>query len=305
MHPFFSELLNEPPFIGTEQHLQSMLPEEMAAAQPPHSFRGRDEDINYVICYLPRSGSTHLISLLRNTGVMGKPADFFNLEYDRLHLDAAQLREATGVHSIESASRAYGIQTVADYFALISRLARTPNGVFGLKADLYQASILLRRGLFWHPDLKWKYIYLTREDVLMQAISYYTAIETACWSSLSPAVRTRCEFSEDRILSALNVLCGIMRRWEYVFAVLGIAPLRLTYEQLESDPGGVVSSIASHLGWPRNFTSDDLRSNYRKQRDQRAAEWADRIRAKARQFEPVPAAYSDLVSGAPPMQDAG
>jgi hypothetical protein len=108
MPHYFSELFNEPPFIGTEQHLQAMLPQEAGATQRPDSFRGRDEDTNYFICYLPRSGSTHLISLLRNTGILGKPADFFNLEYERLPLDAAHLLEATGVHSIESASRATG-----------------------------------------------------------------------------------------------------------------------------------------------------------------------------------------------------
>ena len=131
----------------------------LPAIPPPQEFC---DGPNYLICYAPRSGSTHLTSLLRRTGVLGRPADVLNLDYQRLPANRQNILDETGLHTICDAQRIYGSQTVAEYLAHLTWIGRTPNAVFGMKADLYQASILMRRGLFRGGPLSWKYIYLTR-----------------------------------------------------------------------------------------------------------------------------------------------
>lgn len=235
-----AQFLDSPPFKGTEENLLRMLP------SGDDDLTGNDllcEGPNYVICYTPRSGSTHLISLLQKTNILGKPSDFFNLEYINLPVDAAQVYHTTGCRDIGNACRLSAVRSVEDYLRSLTR-TRTPNGVFGMKADLYQASILMRRGLFSAPRVQWKYISLTREDVLMQGISYYRAIETGKWSSLSESVPDNCPFDEDKIFRCMRTIVEISSKWEYAFGLFGIRPLRLTYEELEADPRGTVGRIA-------------------------------------------------------------
>jgi trehalose 2-sulfotransferase len=205
---------------------------------------------------------------------MGKPADLFNLEYQRLTAEARQVFAETGVHPICEARRAYGTETVGEYLAYLTRIARTPNGVFGVKVDLFQASILMRRGLFWGGPLVWKYIYVTRQNLLMQAISFYRAIKTDAWSSMSASPKSDCEYDAGAILFQMRRLANMMAQWEFVFASLGIAPMRLTYEEIEADPRSVLARLASYVGVDCPVETVPLRSSYRKQRTAEAQQWA-------------------------------
>ena len=243
--------------------------------------------VNYAICYVQRSGSTHLTSLLQNTGVAGKPADFFNTGYRSLPLEREQVFEKTGAHSIASAADHYGCRSVADYLNIVAGLTRTENGVFGLKMDLCHMSILLRRSLFWSPDWNWKYIYLTRRDLLMQAISFYTASKTGLWSSLSVG-ESDAGFDEQAIAEHMLYLGNLMSRWECVFGILGIEPLRIAYEEIESAPADTLVRCLRHIGVENTPSQLPVESAYRKQRHPEADALVRAIRAGARRW-PAPA----------------
>src|ERR1700674_3011002 len=128
-----AQFLDSPPFQGTEENLLRMLP---TGREPTETGELLTEGPNYIICYTPRSGSTHLISLLQHTGILGKPSDFFNLEYVNLPSDAAQLYMATGCRDIGNACKIHAVGGVEDYLRSVAT-TRTPNGVFGMKSDLY------------------------------------------------------------------------------------------------------------------------------------------------------------------------
>jgi LPS sulfotransferase NodH len=276
-----AQFLDSPPFRGTEENLRGMLP---PGDEPAGTGELLTEGPNYIICYTPRSGSTHLISLLQHTGFLGKPSDFFNLEYVKLPLDAAQVYNVTGCRDIGNACKLGQVAGVEDYLRSLA-VTRTLNGVFGMKADLYQASILMRRGLFRGPRVQWKYISITREDILMQGISYYRAIETGKWSSLSGSASGDCPFDEDNILRSMRTIVEIACGWEYAFGLFGIRPLRLTYEELEANPRATVARLADFVGVPH--TAADLRiiSDYGKQRAPEHERWADIIRARTAGFD--------------------
>ncbi len=273
-----STFLNAPPFQATEERLRTILPEDAGVLRTDRLLA---EGTNYILCYTPRSGSTHLCSLLQNSNIMGKPADFFNLDYMNLEPDARQLHEATGGFDIGTACKHGVFGSVDEYLQAVAAATRTRNGVFGLKVDLYQASILMRRGLFCGPRVSWKYIYVTREDILMQAISYYTAIQTGRWSSLSPAEPRRCDFDERRILGCMRTIIEIHAGWEYAFGLFGIRPLRLSYEELEADPRDALERVIVFAGVPFDSGALPMRSAYRKQRTHLHGQWAATIRARA------------------------
>lgn len=280
MRTWSAVLLSELDRIGaahTEELVRSLLPDPdgPATAAPVMSANA----VNYAICYVQRSGSTHLTSLLQNTGVAGKPADFFNVGYRDMRLEREQVFTRTGAHTIASAATKYGCRSVADYLNVISREARGVNGVFGMKMDLCHASILIRRGMFWNPE--WKYIYVTRQDLLMQAVSYYIAQETGLWSSMSAGPDT-VGFNQQAIEESILYLAGLMSHWEMTFALFGIHPLRITYEEIESAPEETLARCLGHIGV--SFAPAQLapKSCYRLQRASRSAEWAERIRANLR-----------------------
>jgi LPS sulfotransferase NodH len=261
-----------------EQGIRTLLADPDGEPSVPLEMPGNAT--NYIICYVPRSGSSHLTSLLQNTGLAGKPADFLNVYYQKLTLEAQRVFERTGVHSVADASENYGSASVADYMHTVARATRSPNGVFGMKMDIAQATILVQRGLFWNPIWNWKYIYLTRQDLLMQAISHFTAIKSGLWSYSSTGQPVT--YDENEIVAEMLNLGDMMRRWEAIIGLLGIEPLRITYEDLEADTEGTLRRCLRHLGVACGSDPLPIRSYFKKQRTSEAGELAQRIRSKAR-----------------------
>jgi LPS sulfotransferase NodH len=262
-----------------ERGIRTLLPDPDGGPSEPPEMPANAT--NYIICYVPRSGSSHLTSLLQNTGLAGKPADFFNVYYQQIPWEAQHVFERTGVYSVAAASEQYGSSSVADYMHTVARATRSANGVFGLKVDIAQATVLIRRALFWNPTWNWKYIYLTRRDLLMQAISHFTALKTGLWSYSSTGGQP-VSYDENEIVAEMLNLGDMMRRWEAIFAMLGIEPLRITYEDLEADTEGTMLRCLRHLGVACASGQFPIRSYFRKQRTPEADEWARRIRSNTR-----------------------
>lgn len=272
-------------YAVTDKRIEAVFPADSAAQYPPELAA---QGSNYLICYVPRSGSTHLVSLLQHTGLMGKPADFLNPDYVQLPRDEDHILAATGVHTISWAYESYGVQNMGQYLDFLGRSTRTANGVFGMKVDLYHASMLLRRKMFSDTQsakergaLGWKYVYLTRENLLMQAISYFRAIHSGSWTSVGTVGKPHCEYDEEGILQCLENLAEFMRKWELVFSLLGIQPLRVTYEHLESDAGSVVRRVMGLVDLVPESEAIPLRSQFERQRSEESFEWAERVRRYA------------------------
>ena len=101
----------------------------------------------YLIAMTPRSGSSHLCDVLKNTGRLGRPGEMLSREFIPNIVKSAPGRDAD------------------DYLATVMRVIRTPNGVSGLKASWFQFDHF--RGAMRDPSVfdKFKVIYLTRRNL--------------------------------------------------------------------------------------------------------------------------------------------
>ncbi|MDB5069216.1 MAG: hypothetical protein JWM87_327 [Candidatus Eremiobacteraeota bacterium] len=267
-------------YEADETVLARLLPDPDGPAEPGAPPVPPD-GVNYIICYVPRSGSTHLSSLLQSTGLAGAPAEYFNLGYADMPQERRHTFARTGVHTIESAAAEYGSRSVEGYLRTVAAKSRSANGVFGLKADITHVSVLTRRRLFWNAQWDWKYVFVTRRDLVAQAVSYATASETGLWTSES-GERSDVQLSERTIAEALLKIADITCRWECAFDLYGIEPLRVAYEEIEQSPDAAVERCLAYLGIGAERPARAVSSVYRKQRTARSEEWVRRIRAQAR-----------------------
>ncbi|HXO69239.1 MAG TPA: Stf0 family sulfotransferase, partial [Bradyrhizobium sp.] len=114
----------------------------------------------YAICTQPRSGSNLLCQFLSSTDQLGYPLEYFN----------GPGRRALGLPDFPDAPE---LQIKA-----VLRLGATPNGVYAVKLFASQFAAF-SRGLQWMdllPNLH--FVYLTRDDLLGQAISWARALPT-------------------------------------------------------------------------------------------------------------------------------
>jgi LPS sulfotransferase NodH len=123
-------------------------------------------------------------------------------------------------------------------------------GVFGTKGWPPLLVPLYLCGEFpTHMD-EWRFVHLTRIDVVKQAISKVIAARTLAWKSRDAAVRPvdDDEFDAAEILAAVKTSIAENQAWNEFFELFSIDPLRITYEDLAKDPPGVAASVAAYLG---------------------------------------------------------
>ena len=138
---------------------------------------------SYIICSTPRTGSTLLCGLLQSTGVAGYPESYFRKPDEPKYASDWEIAQGTkGVFSYE------------DFLDAARNVGSSKNGVFAVRImwgsmeDL--VSILrnikgedggkdadLLRSTFGST----RYVYLSRADVLAQAVSWTRAEQTDIW----------------------------------------------------------------------------------------------------------------------------
>jgi len=209
MHPFNDVSYDQPLFEGTQR--------------------------SYMICTTPRVGSTLLGSLLHSTGHMGVPHEYF-------HIDGVT----------QPLMQRWGLSertTTKDYIAFIQKHRSTPNGVFGLKAHFNQIEKPIKQtSLMDFLKTVDHFIYLTRDDLMEQAISYAKAHQTQNWLSLQEA-EAEPTYDHQLITRALNDILTQNARWLKFFALYDIKPLRITYEELLDQPDTVCRRICRTMGY--------------------------------------------------------
>jgi LPS sulfotransferase NodH len=229
--------------------------------------RGRPQSSCF-ICLVNRSGTTYLGELMSRTKKLGYPQEYFNPQPD---------------HAVERLSRRLGTSNFHDYVEKLVRRRQTGNGVFATKASFLQLAYLYRTGRFHDVFARPQFILVRREDALMQAISWYIAEQTQAWASFQPD-RGEPEFDQSAILAKLQHIVLEYARFEYLFNILGVGPLIITYEALSADPSGAINRIWQHLGGDRSIAVSVEETRHQIQRTARNAEWATRIRQAMSQW---------------------
>src|SRR5436305_5474124 len=263
---------------------------------------------SYLVCATPRSGSTLLCHLLDQTGVAGHPEEYFeDLRHSRRprrpheYFDPA--RHANIIERLAFREMPDGTErrpnplwmpeTYDRYLAWALEQGTTPNGVFGAKlmwgylGDFAQllrgidgmaglrVPVLLDRAF---PGLR--YVQITREDKVRQAVSLWRAVQTQAWRRDEEA-EARAAAGPVFSFRAINYLVRLLTAhdasWDAYFLGMGTEPLKVTYEELASAREPVVHRVLDHLGID---APDDLGLEAPRlsvQADELAEEWVRRV----------------------------
>lgn len=199
-----------------------------------------------------------MCDLLTGTGIAGRPDSFFRREsfvewandlnisvaewgdeheFDQSYLSAVLQQGADG-------TRVFGMRLMWESVADLSK--RLELFYPGLPSDSARF-----RSAFGPP----RYLHLSREDKVTQAVSLLRAEQSGLWhvhadgtererlkSGQAPA------YDADELLELVTTLKEDDAAWTRWFAQQEVEPVRLTYEALSAEPQVVLGSVLSSLG---------------------------------------------------------
>lgn len=248
----------------------------------------------YLVCATPRSGSTLLCEMLRNTGRAGRPLEHFEIlrhsslpRQPREYFEDLQLPELLELLPPEQLG-APSREPPEAWWARILAAGRSDNGVWGGKlmwghtedlvararelpglggADL---DVVLRE-LLDDPRL----VFVTRRDKVAQAVSLWRAVQAQNWRAEDASGAESGVYDFAGIDHLVSQLESDERAWIEWFARTGGRPLGVSYDQLDAAPGETVAMVLDALGLPGAAVTVPRLS---RQRDELAAAWIERYR---------------------------
>lgn len=221
----------------------------------------------FVIMTYARCGATYLAQLMGATGCLGRPEDWFNGEgYRNRGKDDYPLDRASQV-------------------TVVKTQGASSNGVFGLKMSSTRNDLL--RGFPWASKLgPLSYIHLTRADRLARAISDVRAEQTDQYRSTTSA-KQEPFFDSDMIMKAMALQANREGRMHQYFAMNGISPLEITYEEIQADRNAVIRTIAKFLAVDDNPVIAEERIELQVQRDGINEEWRRRFESENKDVDRI------------------
>jgi LPS sulfotransferase NodH len=202
--------------------------DSLHAMVAPRQTPGRLD--SYLLCATPRTGSSLLCGLLDGTGIAGHPESYFRQPDE--HSWAARW----GI-----ARKADGTFSYADFVRVALAAGRTANGVFAVRIMWGTMDEITAKLAMVHPgpdrsgaDLlqeafgQTKFIYLRRDDVVAQAVSWLRAEQTNVWFETTKTARKLPEqepcFDFDRIHELVNMIGEHNSAWQEWFKSAGSQP---------------------------------------------------------------------------------
>jgi hypothetical protein len=150
--------------------------------------------------------------------------------------------------SLNHVARAKAQHGVNDYGELCAAYAaeNAPNNLFGVKGTLQMMVPLFLAGEFPMTLRDWKFVYLTRDNLVRQAISLVVAQKTNAWESKDRPVRelTDEDYSAAEIAHQMRSILQGQLWLEFFFSAFQVQPLRLKYEEFVADRAGAVEKVA-------------------------------------------------------------
>jgi trehalose 2-sulfotransferase len=243
-------------------------------------------------CYLalatPRSGSTLLGQGLQASGLAGDPKEFFG-------------------HKMSFWMERWQTPALPAYAARLSQERATPKGVFGAKL-LYRQLLHLEHLARREPELaelplpeildrlfpNLHLVWVTREDKVRQAISWFKARQTGVWGQdqrqSTPKLGRAWRLGDDplqpgELVFDYDGIAALVRQAEaedaaigQVFATSGIEPFRVIYEEFTPRYEETILALLRWLGVtpPLDLTLPNPRTV--KLADDRTDEWVARFR---------------------------
>jgi LPS sulfotransferase NodH len=228
--------------------------------------------ISYIIASVQRSGTHLLCSILRSTGVAGRPGEHFFCK------------------RTETWEERWGSPSRAAYVERMLRQGSTPNGVFGFVAmwtyferiidmlhqipayhDLDRSQVL--NTIFNQP----KYIWMRRRNRVQQAVSWAIASQTELWSQKpgqAPQVEEPLQFDFKLIDQRYDQIITEEQNWENYFRENRIEPLVLFYEDVTTSNRATAECVLKFLGVPIPVGLDITPLTVEKQATKMSEQWA-------------------------------
>lgn len=256
----------------------------------------------YVVCATPRSGSTLLCELLTATGVAGRPAEPFERlratdlpRQPRQYFDGVADPAVLDLLEPTQPGRELSAAEFEERLAEVIAAGTTPNGVFATKlmwGFALELFVRLRerepsRGLAPAEALAATfpvagYVHVTRADKVAQAVSLWTAVQTAHWRDEGDgAPAHEPEYSFVGIAHLLGQLQAQDHAWRSWFVAAGITPVTVDYDGLVGDQEGTVRRVLDAIGIDAAEATIDPPA-MRRQSGERSAEWKRRFEDERR-----------------------
>ena len=207
---------------------------------------------SFIICTSPRSGSTFLCSLLRDTGVAGAPESYFHRP------SLSDWRKGLNLPSTASLAEIVN--------AAVSAGTANTN-LFGLRLQRESAPFLFDQLRALHPNASSdvdrlkksfgsiRFIHLSRQDKVAQAVSLVRAQQSGLWHRNADGTeRERTQesqplvYDQTAIAAEVSSLSQQDADWQSWFETNDIHPMRVTYNDLSANPSSVLAKILSFLG---------------------------------------------------------
>jgi len=257
----------------------------------------------YILCTGQRTGSTLLITLLRETGVLGTPTEQFRI-FLKQQVDK-------------------GIITYDDILPKMLKRYQTPNGVFGVKIHGYQYPIFKEaiRSVQGRNQEKINklvnnssYIFLIRNNMYRQAISLWRAQKTTRYHmfkkrSLEEEIRGVKEINIKRIVNIIKkrllwerqekpsyrydelrecLLQVIEERktWKRFFKESNIKPLVIMYETFITQTAVTIREIGQHVGFDVPEEKAQIQPPSKKMADEHTEEVLKKFQRDIKKIDP-------------------
>lgn len=236
-----------------------------------------DVHTSYLVCGEVRSGSSLLCEALKNTGLAGRPEEYFwhGMENDQFfegwELDDYGEYVRRVVEATATANGVFGAKMMGGYLrAFLERVGQSP-----AFAGQDVAAAAMMAALF--PNLK--HVWLTRRNKVRQAVSWWMAIQTNQWSSeqaYRPEREPEYKFEAiDHLVDELVVREAAMQEY---FDVCGVKPLVCVYEDFVDAYEETARMILDFLGVQAPGALVFGERRLKKQANARSEEWVQRYR---------------------------
>jgi trehalose 2-sulfotransferase len=229
-----------------------------------HVFEGSPPPrVSFVVCALPRSGSSLLCELLACTELAGAPSEFF---------DHNQMNEFR---------RVWGIDSFDDYVDALLAKKTSPNGVFGCKAHYHQLVDAFGdrhvEAVFPNVHL----VYIKRRDRVRQAVSFAKATQTEQWTSEHEPLVEPPVYDAGQIRSLMDWVEREEVAWERYFTQRAAPVFRVVYEEFVGAMEKTVIEVMRFLEITLPAGFEVPAPTLDRQADALTDEWAQRFLAEA------------------------
>ncbi len=229
--------------------------------------------LTYLICATPRSGSTLLCEALRNTGLAGRPDEYF------------------GPMHVSRWNEQWHTSTADEYLARVFREGRTPNGVWGAKLmrvywhdlidqlrDAEGCRKLNEQDLLQRVFDRPRYVFITRRNKVRQAVSWLKFVQGSAWywECDTPQRLDGLHYQEEVIDQFIRDVGVQESAWTDYFDRIGVKPHVVVYEELCDAYEPTAAAVLDHLGIEHERLSIESKRRLKRQADDLSEQWTRR-----------------------------